>query len=372
MRDMTPSEHGSPPAQPDGLVAVTGGTGYIAGFLVCSLLDAGWRVRASVRSPERRREVLETVLRHGSDPSRLEIVEARLEADSGWDALMDGARFAHHVASPLPVRMPRSPEPLVRPAVDGTRRVLAAAARAGVERVVLTSSSAAVAYGHRPQRGTLESPFTEADWTFLDGSDVNAYVASKALAEREAWRFAAEHPGAPELSVVNPVAVVGPVLGRRLSSSTAVINRMLTGRRAFWPRVSLNIVDVRDVAALHLLAMTSPAAGRQRFIAAAGDPVSFQEIAEVLRRALPEFEGRIGARQLPDSLVLAAGSVFPSVSGLASTLGRRKHLSHAKAQNLLGFAPRSVEEALADCARSLLEGRRSGRLPARTSLLRLR
>ena len=367
---MTPFENGTPTPAGD-LVALTGGTGFIAGFLISALLDAGWRVRASVQTPEDRPEVVDTVLRHGSDPSRLDLVEARLEADRGWDALMDGARYAHHVASPLPLRMPRSPEALVRPAVDGTRRVLAAAARAGVERVVLTSSSAAIAYGHRPQRGTLESPFTEEDWTFLDGSDVNAYVASKALAEREAWRFAAEHPGSPELSVVNPVAVVGPVLGRRLSSSTAVVNRLLSGGTTFWPRVSLNIVDVRDVAELHMLAMTSPAAARQRFIAAAGDPVSFEEIAAVIRQ-LPEFEGRIGVRQLPDSLVVAAGSVFPSVSGLASTLGRRKHLSHAKAQDLLGFAPRSVEEAVSDCARSLLAARAAGRIPARSSLLQRR
>ena len=213
----------------------------------------------------------------------VEFAPADLTAEDGWPEAVRGVDYVIHVASPFPTGPPKNEDEVIGPARDGALRVLRAAADAGVRRVVLTSSFAAVGYGQRDDR-----VFTEDDWTDVHGPGVSAYVKSKTLAERAAWDFAAHHDGASELAVINPVGIFGPVLGPDYSASIGIIKSMLAGQMRSAPPIWTNVVDVRDAADLHLLAMTAPEAAGQRYIAAAGDPISFHDISLALRRRLGE------------------------------------------------------------------------------------
>ena len=255
-----------------------------------------------------------------------------------------------HVASPFPATVPRDEDDLIRPAVDGTLRVLRAARDAGVRRVVLTSSFAAIGYGHPPR----DEPFDESWWTDLEGRDVAAYVKSKALAERAAWEFVDRDTSGVELSVVNPVAVFGPVLGPKFSTSVLLVQRLLEGAIPGYPRLSFGVVDVRDVADLHLRAMTHPAAVGERFLAVAGETMSIGEMADTLRRRMGEAAGRVPRRELPNWLVRLLGRFNPELRSVIPELGRRKEATSDKARRLLGWRPRSREEALIAAAESLL------------------
>jgi dihydroflavonol-4-reductase len=220
-----------------------------------------------------------------------------------------------------------------------------------VKRVVLTSSFAAIGYGHEPKR---TAPFTEADWTKI-GADTSAYVKSKTLAERAAWEFVKREGGPMELSVVNPVAVFGPVLGADYSSSVEIVGKLLRGAVPAVPLITFGVVDVRDVAALHLLAMTHPAAAGERFLATAGDFFSVKQIADVLRDKLGAAARRVPTLQLADWFVRSAALVSPTARSVLPELGKIKNGSNEKARRLLGWTPRSSEEAIVACARSLLE-----------------
>ena len=236
------------------------------------------------------------------------------------------------------------------PARDGALRVLRAARDAGAKRVVLTSSYAAVGYGHKPQK----APFDETDWTDLNGEGLTAYVKSKTIAERAAWNFIAKEGGGLELSVVNPVGVFGPVLGPDYSTSILMVQRLMDGAMPGVPKLYFGAVDVRDVADLHIRAMIDPAAKGERFLAVAGDFLSMLEIAKILKARMGAAARRVPTRQLPNWLVRVAALRDPAIKLILPELGKARNATNEKARRLLGWAPRSNEDALAASAESLV------------------
>src|SRR5580692_11162895 len=264
------------------VVLVTGGSGFIASHAILQLLNAGHSVRATVRDLKRESEVRAMLKQGGVQAGdRLSFFAADLQSEAGWAAAVGDCDYVLHVASPFPAGVPQHEDELIVPAREGALRVLRAARAALVKRVVLTSSFAAIGYGH-PARTT---PFDERDWTDLSGR-VSAYGKSKTLAERAAWDFIAREGGALELAVVNPAAVFGPVLSADYSTSILILKTMLDGGMPGLPRLYFGVVDVRDVADLHLRAMTNPAARGQRFLAVAGKSMSILDIAKVLKRRM--------------------------------------------------------------------------------------
>lgn len=332
------------------LALVTGGSGFIGAHCILQLLKAGYRVRTTVRSLEREAGVRAMLKAGGAEPGdALSFAAADLLSDAGWPAAVGGCDYVLHVASPFPLGVPKHADELIVPAREGALRVLGAARDAGVKRVVLTSSFAAIGYGSEP----TDRPFSEENWTNLNGSGVSAYVKSKTLAERATWEFAASNGSAMELSVVNPVAVFGPVLGPDYSTSIEIIRRLMDGTMPGCPRLSFGIVDVRDVADLHLRAMTSPAARGERFLAVTGDFMTIQEIAQVLRARMGDQARRVPTRVLPDWVVRLVARFDKSVAQIVPELGKFKNATSEKARRVLGWAPRSREDAIVATAESL-------------------
>ena len=333
----------------DELVLVTGGSGFIGVHCILQLLQAGYRVRTTVRSPGREADVRAMLKAAGAEPGQaLSFATSDLTSDAGWPEAVAGCAYVLHVASPFPSGPPKNENDLIIPAREGALRVLRAARDAGVRRVVLTSSFAAIGYGPRH----TDRPYTELDWT--DPHDpISAYAKSKTLAEHAAWDFIAGQGGALELAVVNPVGVFGPALGPDYSTSIQIIQRFLDGAIPGCPRLSFGIVDVRDVADLHLRAMTDPAAKGERFLCVAGDFMTVQEIALLLKARLGDAAKNVPTRVLPDWLVRVVALFDPSTAELALELGKLKQASNEKARRLLGWAPRSNEEAILATAESL-------------------
>ena len=251
----------------------------------------------------------------------------------------------------FPANVPRHEDELIVPAREGALRVLRASRDARAKRVVMTSSFAAIGYGQPPR----SAPFDETNWSDTTGRDVSAYVKSKTLAERAAWDFIAREGGDLELSVVNPVVVFGPVLGHDYSTSVLLIQRLMSGSVPGSPRLSFGVVDVRDVADLHIRAMTHPAAKGQRFLAVAGDFMLIHDIAKILKNRMGEAAKRVPTRQLPNWLVRLAALGDPTVRQILPELGKLKNGTNEKARRLLGWTPRSREEAIISTAESLLD-----------------
>lgn len=333
----------------DELVLVTGGTGFIAQHCILALLSAGYRVRTTVRSLSREAEVRANLKVGGAEPGqRLSFVTADLSADRGWAEATAGCNYVLHGASPTPSGDQVKEEDWIRPAVDGNLRVLHAARDAGVRRVVLTSAIGAVAVGHRP----MNRPFNETDWSDLNGN-VAPYQKSKTIAERAAWDFIAREGGALELAAVNPVAVMGPALGPDYSHSVRMIKNILEGQSGC-PKINSGYVDVRDVADLHLRAMTHPTAKGQRFIAISGQSLWMVEVAKILKRRLGADASKVSTRVLPNWLVRIAARRDPSLRGLVPLLGMNLNSTSEKAIRLLGWHPRSAEESIVATAQSLI------------------
>jgi nucleoside-diphosphate-sugar epimerase len=332
-------------------VLVTGGSGFIASHTILQLLGAGYTVRTTVRNLSREGEVRAIVRNGGADAGeRLSFVAADLMSDAGWPAAVSGCEFVLHMASPFPSAVPKYEDELIVPARDGALRVLRASRDAGVQRVVLTSSFAAIGYGHPARRDV----FTEKDWTDPSGADVMAYTKSKTLAEHAAWEFVESEGAGLELAVVNPVAVFGPVLGPDYATSILLVQKMMNGALPGVPRMCLGVVDVRDVVDLHLRAMTNAAAKGERFLAVAGDFMWLMEIARALKERLGERAKRVPSRQLPDWLVKLARFKDPAVKQIIPELGKWKNATSEKAQAVLGWSPRSREESVVATAESLM------------------
>lgn len=332
-------------------VLVTGGSGFIGGHAVAQLLAQGHVVHATVRDLRREPAVRAMLSAAGIETSdRLRLLAADLTGDTGWADAVRGCDFVLHVASPFPAGIPKHEDDLIVPAREGALRVLRAARDAGVQRVVLTSSFAAVGYGHaEPQQA-----FDESAWTDLSGHDVSAYVKSKTLAERAAWDFIGHQGGGLELAVVNPVGVFGPVMGADYATSILLVQKLMDGALPGSPDLRFGVVDVRDVVDLHLRAMSDPAANGERFLAVAGDFMLVRDMARALRQHMGDAARRVPTRQLPNWMVRLAALADPSVRQIVPELGKYKNATSAKARRMLGWAPRSNEEALVATAESLL------------------
>lgn len=332
------------------LVLVTGGSGFIGSHIIIQLLAAGHQVRATIRNLKRESDVRAMLKEGGAGHGdRLSFVAADLENDAGWAEAAAGCDYTLHVASPFPSKVPKHENELITPAREGTLRALRASRDAGVRRVVLTSSFAAIGYGRKPQ----EKPFDETNWTDPNGEHMLPYVKSKTLAERAAWNFISSEGDGLELSVINPVAVFGPVLGPDYATSILLLKRLMDGAMPGCPRLYFGVVDVRDVANLHIRAMTNSAAKGERFLAVAGDFMSVREIAKVLKRRVGALSKRVPTLPLPYWLVRLAALRDPTIRQILPELGKKKNATNEKARRMLGWAPRSNEEAIIATAESL-------------------
>lgn len=332
-------------------VLVTGGSGFLGGRAINQLLAQGYRVRTTVRD-EAKSPAVRGAVTTGIDDPDLTFFEADLGSEHGWKEAVEGCEYVLHIASPFPSAQPKDPQELIGPARDGALRVLKAGLDAGVKRVVMTSSVAAIKNDDGPPSST---PLTENDWTNPDTPGLLPYAQSKTIAERAAWDLVTETGDEERLAVVNPSAILGPLLGNENSTSLQIIQRMLDGMPAA-PRLGFSYVDVRDTADLHIRAMTSPAAGGKRFIAS-GPFLWMTEVAEILRDELPEEGAKAPKRTLPKPLVRVLGLFDPAIRALVSDIGKESHFSADRARELLDWEPRPINETIADCGRSLARDR---------------
>ena len=332
------------------LVLVTGGSGFVGAHCIDQLLRAGYRVRTTLCSLLREADVRKMLKVAGSPrQDALTFAAADLSADFGWTEAVEGCRFVLHVASPFPGKAPKHEDELIVPAREGTLRVLRAARDARVTRVVLTSSFVAIAYGQKPRT----APFDERDWTDLNGSNLTAYAKSKTLAERAAWDFIEREGNGLELCVINPVGIFGPALGPDYATSVGIVQSFLDGAVPVCPRISFGGVDVRDVADLHLRAMTSPVAKGERFLAVAGNVITLIDLAKILKERLGPIARRVPTREMPDWLVRILANFIPDLKLVAPELGNVRNVTNAKARKLLNWTPRSNEDCIVATAESL-------------------
>lgn len=332
-------------------ILLTGASGFIAKHIAVAVLNAGYRLRASLRSPGRADEVRNAVRPHLTDPAgadRIDFVSLDLGDDAGWNAAMTGVDALLHTASPFPLAQPRDPQALIRPAVDGTLRALRAAHSAGVGRVVLTSSVAAIAASDLPPG---RSAHDERDWSDPDHPLATPYFRSKLMAERAAWAFRDEAAPEMALTVLNPVLVLGPALDGYYGSSLQVVERVLAGRDPMLPRVGFPVVDVRDVAQAHLRALERPESAGQRILLA-DRFLWFRDLADLLRKAYPDR--RIPSRTAPDLLIRALSLFDPTIRAILPSLGLRQEVSAQRARQVLGIDFIPAEEAVRAAAASVI------------------
>ncbi len=330
-----------------GTVLVSGASGYIAGFAIKQLVAEGWTVRGTIRNLAKADAVRANL---SLDAGQLALSAADLSADAGWAEAAASCDYVLHIASPLPIGVPKSDDELIVPARDGALRVLRAARDAGVRRVVMTSSTAAICYGVDEKRRV----FTEADWTGPDHPDTYAYVRSKVIAERAARDFMAAEGGAMEFCTINPGLVLGPVLGSDYSGSLAVVQKMLNGDLPGLPRISFPVCDVRDIAEAHVRAMILPGLNGERFLCAA-ETLWLSDIAAVLKSRLGDRAKRVPTMRLPDFLVRLSGLFDPEIKLVLPELGRERICDSSHARAVLGWSPRPPAESIVDTARSLIE-----------------
>ena len=330
-------------------VLVTGGSGYLGGWCIVELLRRGYRVGTTIRNPAREPEVHDAVASQVDPAHHLTVHQADLMSDEHWGNVIEGSDYVLHVASPFPPKQPKDPDELIVPAREGTLRVLGKALDHGVQRVVVTSSIAAV----RLARGTEKQVLDEDDWTDPDSPDLTPYVRSKTIAEHAAWDLARERGAEDRLAVVNPGAIIGPLLHDDLSYSLQAIERLLKGSPGV-PRLGFNFVDVRDVADLEIRAMTSPEAGGKRFIAVT-QWLWMSEAGQVLKDRLGDQASKVPTRTIPDLLVRGMALFDGGIKSIVGTLGKRTDLSSERARTLLGWSPRPIEDTIAETGESLIE-----------------
>lgn len=330
-------------------VLITGISGFIAKHVAVEFINAGYTVRGTVRSKARAEEVADTLAKYG-DASKVTFVEADLDSDTGWDEAVKGCHGVAHVASPFPLAQPKDENELIKPAVDGTLRVLKAAIGANVERFVQTSSMVAIVHGY----GHSKTSFNEDDWSKLDGPGATPYTKSKTLAEKAGRDFVAEHGGSIHYSTVNPGLVLGPSLDSRIGSSLEVVQMLLTGKYPGAPKIDFAAVDVRDIAKMHRLAMetSEPSGGRYAGVA---DVVSMIELSNALRKQLGDRAKKVPKFELPNFMVKLVAIFDPSARTIVPELGIKWTMDNSRTRKALGIEFIPVEEAAAASGRSLIE-----------------
>lgn len=329
-----------------GTVLVTGGSGYIAGFIIRQLIAEGWMVHTTIRKLAREDEVRGWL---GIDNARLKFFAADLMADAGWADAVAGCSHVAHVASPLPAKAPVSDDELIVPAREGALRALRFAHAAGVKRVVLTSSVAAIAYGHE----RTKQHFTEADWTNVASPDAYAYVKSKTIAERAARDWMATNGAGMEFLTVNPSLVLGPLLAPDFSTSLEAVRKLLDGSMPGLPNLGFSVVDVRDVADLHVKCLTAPALDGERFIAA-GPFMMLRDMAAILKAELGSDARKVPTLRVPDFLMRLSANFDPLIKQVVGELGKVRDTSAQHALDVMGWKTRDTRGTILDTARDLI------------------
>jgi dihydroflavonol-4-reductase len=330
-------------------VLVTGGSGFIGGWCIVELLKRGYAVRTTLRSLSKEQMVRASISATVDPGDRLAFVAADLTSDDGWDAAVAGCDYVLHVASPLGYDNPKDPDVLIIPARDGALRVLRAATKAGVKRVVMTSACAAAS----PPLYSEDSVTDETLWTDPEDSRLSSYRKSKTIAELAAWQFMQEYNGSTSLTTILPGAVFGPILTTENLGSVQVIGRLLQGRVPGNPRIGLEVVDVRDLADAHIRAMTSTAAADERFIAVS-EFMWMSDIAKILRAKLGTAASKVPTWTLPDFVLRFLARFDPALPAIMPGLGRKNRHSAEKARRVLDWQPRPAAETIVDCAESLI------------------
>ena len=330
------------------LVLVTGGTGAVGIHCILQLLQKGYRVRTTLRAINKKNEVIEMLKTGGiASFSNIDFIETDLAKDANWDEALKDCSYVLHVASPT-----HQESDMIQAAVDGTLRVLKAARDARVKRVVLTSSFGALGFSNKDRN----TETTEADWTDPNEKGLSDYEKSKGLAERAAWNFIKTEGGDLELAVINPVAIFGPSLGPSKSPSFGLLKSLLNGSMKAVPHIPLNVVDIRDVADLHIRAMTNPNANGQRFIATADGEISLPEIAILLKNKVPEAAGKVSGKTLPNWVLPIAALFNPEAKRAVLFLKINRRVSNAKAKKVLGWVPiANKEEAILASVKSMIK-----------------
>lgn len=329
-------------------VLVTGGSGYLGSWIIVALLREGFTVRTTVRSLTKESGVRAGIAELVDPQDKLAFFEADLLQDDGWQTAIDGCQYVIHVASPMGDKDPQGTD-IITPSRSGTLRVLNAASRAGVRRVVLTSSAMAA----MPPAGS-EAAISEAQWTDLPDEPQNQYPRAKTLAERDAWTYVAGERGGLELTTILPGFIQGPAIGNTFSASVGMVARMLKGEMPAVPRIGFSIVDVRDLADLHVRAMLSPDAAGERMLAS-GDFLWLRDFAAVLRERLGEGAAKAPKNEIPDSIVIEMAKSNPQMAAIAPNLGVERNVDATKAERLLGWKTRPAAQSITDAARSLIE-----------------
>lgn len=329
------------------LVLVTGGSGFIAVHTMAKLLQKSYKVRTTLRTMSRQEEVKSMLTQAGiSYFDDLEFIQADLTHEENWLEAATGATYVIHVASPTPATRPDADDAMVKMAVDGVLHVFRASKKSNVKRIVLTSASGAVLAGHKNH----QEIFTEKDWTNLN-APINAYQRSKTRAEQEAWKFVKEND--MELASILPVAVMGPVLGKDFSHSNQIIKNMLEGKMKHLLHMGFDYVDIRDVADLHILAMERPEANGERFLATAGENLTYKQLAEILKKHFGDKANKVSTREVSDFVVKFLALFNKDLRMPATFLGQNTACSNEKAKKLLGWQPRSAEDAIIATAQSM-------------------
>ncbi len=334
-------------------VLVTGGTGFVGAQIILQLLQKGFDVKTTLRSVSNKNKVIDALKANGiTSVEPLAFVEADLSKDDHWDEAMQSCDYVLSVASPVFFTIPKYEDEAIRPAVEGIVRVLKAARNAGVKRVVMTSNFGAVGFSNtNPKHVT-----TEEDWTDPNEKGLSIYEKSKLLAECAAWNFIQKDGGNLEFATINPVAILGPSLSAHISGSFGLLEHLVDGSMKFIPNIPLNIVDVRDVADLHIRAMTNPEANGQRFIASADGQISLPEIAALLRNKKTDVAKIVPTRTLPNWGIYFAALFIQQAKEGALLLRMSRNVSNTKAKKILGWKPvASNEEAILASIDSMLE-----------------
>lgn len=332
-------------------VLVTGGSGAIAIHCIQQLLQKGFTVRTTLRSLKKKQEIIDALKISGTPVNNLSFFQADLTSDSNWDNAIKNCRYVLHIASPTHIESSDEKE-MIGPAVDGAIRVLRAANNANVKRVVLTSSFGAVGFS----RKNSDRETTENDWTDTNQKNLSAYEKSKGLAEAAAWGFVEKETSKLELSVINPVAVFGPALSAGKSPSLGLLTALFSGSMKAVPNIPLNVVDIRDVADLHIRAMITPEASGERFIASADGETSLPQIAKLLKKKFPVAAINVSLKIMPDWLVSIA-AIFNSQARQASALMKiNRKVSNEKAKKILGWKPiGNAEDAVIAAAETMIK-----------------